>query len=246
MTAYLTMREPEYDAMMHALVAGWAKSRAGDEVSMTLGPGYAHCIFTHPIGKASRNRESFYWNCDNILLTSKDFHGENPHFLSVMGVKQVVQENLLTAGYQLLTRETQMYRDVSKKNPHIHDMVRRVVTCEEAEWYNGEKKNNFITNPQSLDHHIYDLYIRQNNIMTSHARAIHRGNYFIIDDVYTHPDYRRKGLASCLLSAINHEASLVNAKTLTLISSNAGIPVYLRNNFLQGQPLTLYSSPNPA
>lgn len=232
------------DETISSLVKGWAKSRAGEDVSIVFGSGFAHCIFKYPIGKSSRTRESFYWNCKDIIQDAKDFHGKNNHFLSVFSINEMVEKELLTAGYTFLVNETHMYRDVSRVNIQTDEIVRRVMNAEQAKWYNNQKKTNLIKNPESLDDNIYDFYIRDNNIMTAYARAIHSGQYFIIDDVHTHPEHRRKGLASYLLSAINRQALLANAKALTLISSDEGISLYLKSNFLKGQPLKVYSCQN--
>lgn len=54
-------------------------------------------------------------------------------------------------------------------------------------------------------------------------------------NVYTHPDYRRKGYASLLLQTIIDDAKERNVGVLNLLASDMGRPVYEKLGFL---PLT--------
>ncbi|MDE9483925.1 GNAT family N-acetyltransferase [Xenorhabdus bovienii] len=240
MSDNLFVDDTEKEAMILSLIAGWAKSRGGADVAVLREQGVAHCLFTCEIGKIPRKRESFYWNCENIADDALKFHGNQPHFLSVFGVSNETHERLLSENYKVIARETYMYRYLGAEEPAVNDTVIRVSTHEQADWYNNQKGTLF-TKPMHLnDPDIYDFYTEHEGIMTSHARAIRAGNCLVIDDVHTKPEYRRKGLATTLLSAITSVALLENLKALMLISSEEGVPLYLRENYQLGSSLTVY------
>ncbi|MDC9594778.1 GNAT family N-acetyltransferase [Xenorhabdus sp. IM139775] len=232
------------EAMILSLIAGWAKSRGGTDVSVLREHGAIHCLFAQAIGKIPRERESFYWNCEDIAGNAAKFHGNHPHFLSVFGVSNKTHERLLSENYKVISRETHMYKYLDAEEPTVNDAVIRVSTREQADWYNDQKGTLFIKPIHLSDPDMYDFYTEHKGIMTSHARAIRSGNYLVIDDVHTRPEYRRKGLAMTLLSAITSVALLRQFRALTLISSKAGVPLYLRDNYQSGPSLTVYSSSN--
>ncbi|MEQ1966505.1 GNAT family N-acetyltransferase [Xenorhabdus nematophila] len=234
----------EKEAMILSLISGWAKSRGDADVSVLREHGAVHCLFTHAIGKIPRERESFYWSCENIMDDASKFHGNQPHFLSVFGVSRKVHESLLSANYRVIAHETHMYRYLDTEEPAVNNTVIRVSTREQADWYNDQKGTLFIKPVHLSDPDVYDFYTEYEGIMTSHARAIRSGHYFVIDDVHTRPEYRRKGLATTLLSVITSVAILEKLRALTLISSKTGVPLYLRDNYQLGSSLTVYSSPD--
>ncbi|KLU15824.1 MULTISPECIES: GNAT family N-acetyltransferase [Xenorhabdus] len=234
----------EKEAMILSLIAGWAKSRGGVDVSVLREHGAVHCLFAHAIGKIPRERESFYWNCENIADDAAKFNGNQAHFLSIFGVSNKTHESLLAANYKVIAHETHMYRYLDAEEPAVNDTVIRVRTREQADWYNDQKGTLFIKPVHLNDPDVYDFYTEYEGIMTSHARAIRSGNYLVIDDVHTRPEYQRKGLATTLLSVITSVALLEKLRALTLISSKAGVPLYLHDNYQLGPSLTVYSSPD--
>ncbi|PHM23949.1 GNAT family N-acetyltransferase [Xenorhabdus budapestensis] len=230
----------EKEAMILSLIAGWTKSRGGIDASVLRGQGAAHCLFTHEIGKIPRKRESFYWNCENIADNALKFHGNQPHVLSIFGVSNETHRHLLSKGYKVMARETYMYRYLDAGEPVWNDTVIQIRTREQADWYNNQKGTLFIKPIHLNNPDIYDFYTEHEGIMTSHARAIRSGNYLVIDDVHTKPEYRRRGLATILLSTITSVALLEKLKALILISSEEGVSLYLRENYQLGSSLTVY------
>ncbi|WP_141696543.1 GNAT family N-acetyltransferase [Pseudomonas sp. S3E12] len=233
---------PERDAIMQALITGWAKSRGGSHVSVTHGSGISHCIFEYPIGKRARDRETFCWGGLELVDSVTEFHQSKHHFLSVFGIDVKTHERLLMKGYDIVARETHMYKSISKNAPSPCCAVNRVLSQEEADWYNAQKGSIFIQPEHIADPDVYDFYTRERGIMTSHARAIRVGTFLVVDDVQTHPDFRRKGLASYLLATITSVAQQNQMYALTLISSDEGLPLYSRDNYEKGLSLTVYSS----
>lgn len=59
------------------------------------------------------------------------------------------------------------------------------------------------------------------------------GQLGYVANMYTHPDFRRRGLASAILSRLEEEARLRGLSQLLLASSKWGRPVYERYGFCQ-------------
>lgn len=232
------------DALVQPLITGWARSRGGKNVTVVHEQGHTHCIFKTPIGGQSRDRESFYWNDSGIVESVRHFHQDRPHYLSVFGNETLSDATLVDAGYKLLVRELLMCRPVGKNLHSATIPVKRVRNTDEADWFNQQKGHEFIQSEHLNDDNIFDFYTCHGGVLTSCARAIHQNNFFIVDDVQTHPEYRRKGLASGILAKIAATASQAGAHTEILIASEGGIPLYLKEQFHPVAQLRVFSLKN--
>lgn len=232
--------EAHDDALLHTLISGWAKSRGGDDVNVVHGPGHTHCVFRSPPGGLSRDRESFYWHDPEIIESARRYHQGKHHYLSILGNDALPDAALAAAGYKLLAREMLMYRPVSAADSPVKVPVKRVHNTEEANWFNQQKGRSFILPGHINDSDVYDFYTCQDGLLTSYARAIHQNNLFVVDDVQTHPDHRRKGLASAMLAEIAGAASRAGASAEILIASQGGIPLYLREQYRAMAPLRVF------
>ena len=54
-------------------------------------------------------------------------------------------------------------------------------------------------------------------------------------NVYTYPEYRKKGIATKLIEEIIEEAIKINIKLIYLKSTNAGIKLYEKSGFTEGK-----------
>lgn len=230
------------DAMLQALISGWAKSRGGNDVSVTHQPGCSHCVFKLPIGVRSRDRESFYWHDGDNIASVRKFHKGKHHYLSILSTDALPEPQLTQAGYQFCLQELLMYRAIGTESYTTTIPVQRVQTAEEAEWYNRQRGFNVIRAEHLTDARMYDFYTRHHAQMSSYARAIHQDDWFIVDDVLTYPDHRRKGLASALIHTIAAAAQRAGAKGMILIASQTGIPLYEREKFSAVIPLRVYNA----
>lgn len=231
------------DAMLQALISGWAKSRGGNDVSVMHQSGCSHCVFKLPIGVRSRDRESFYWRADGDIALARKFHKGRHHYLSVLSTNALPDALLTAAGYQFCAQELLMYRAFAGTETFATTLpVQRVQTAEQAEWYNLQRGFKVIRPEHLNDVQVYDFYTRHHAQMSSYARAIQQDDWFIVDDVLTHPDHRRKGLASALLQEIAAAAQRAGAKGIILIASQTGIPLYERENFSAVVPTRVYSA----
>lgn len=228
------------DSLLHSLISGWAKSRAGDGVNLVHGVGHTHCVFRGAIGGQSRDRESFYWQGAELTESAIKYHEGKHHYLSIFGNEDLPDSAISAAGYKLLFNELLMLR--SDKHPPTKTKVpvKRVKDAKEAAWFNQQKGRIFILQDHLSDNGVYDFYTCNAGLLTSYARAIHQDNLFIVDDVQTHPDYRRKGLASAMLAEIAVAASHAGAHAQVLIASEGGIPLYLREQYEAVSPLRVF------
>lgn len=230
------------DSLLHTFISGWAKSRAGDSVNLVHCDGHTHCVFRTPIGGQSRNRESFYWYGSEIIESAKDYHEDKHHYLSIFSNEDLSNATVTNAGYKLLVNELLMVRSNKHPSTPAKVAVRRVQDAKEADWFNQQKGRTFILEDHIKDCGVYDFYTCNAGQLTSYARAIHQDHLFIVDDVYTHPDYRRQGLASALLAEIAIAASRVGAHAQVLIASEGGIPLYLREQYVAVSQLRVFES----
>ncbi|MGR7464316.1 GNAT family N-acetyltransferase [Klebsiella aerogenes] len=232
------------DDLVQPLITGWAKSRAGKDVTVIHEHGRTHCVFKTPIGGQSRDRESFYWENTDIIESARNFHQERQHFLSIFGNENLPDTVVSAAGYKLLVREMLMYRPVRKDLNSGETSVKRISHSDEADWFNQQKGHKFILPEHLDDNDVYDFYTCDGGVLTSCARAIHQNNFFVVDDVHTHPEYRRKGLASQILTEIATTAFQAGAYAEILIASEGGIPLYLKEHFLAVAPLRVFGINN--
>lgn len=232
------------DLLMQPLITGWAKSRGGKDVTVIHEHGHTHCVFKTPIGGQSRDRESFYWERTSIIESAYTFHQERKHYLSIFGNESLSDATLFAAGYKLLAVEMLMYRPVDKNLNSMGGGINRVQSPEEAEWFNQQKGRKFILTDHLNDHNVYDFYTCDDGVLTSCARAIHQDNFFVVDDVHTHPEYRRKGLASGILTEIAATAFRAGAHAEILIASEGGIPLYVKEQFRSISPLRVFGMTN--
>ncbi|QHE97954.1 GNAT family N-acetyltransferase [Pseudomonas cannabina pv. alisalensis] len=232
----------DLDNIMHGLITGWAKSRGGSGVSVEHASGISHCFFEYSIGKNARNRETFCWGTLNCIDSIIQFHKKKYHFLSVFDIDIETHKQLLLNGYKLVARETHMYKAIPDNVHSPNFSVKRVSSKEEADWYNSQKESSFIKPEHIVDPDVFDFYTRDRDIMTSSARAIRVGRFWVVDDVQTHPAFRRRGMASNLLVTITSFAQMDKTCILTLISSSEGLPLYVRDGYIKGLSLNVYSS----
>lgn len=235
----------QMEMMRQATIEGWALSRGGDEVTLSAFHGGVHCVFVHPTGVIPRNRESWYWQSKNILSSASQFHHDKPHFLSVYDVTPQTHQELLANNYSVVGRNLHMFRSPTAGEFSATCKVKCVTSQRKADWFNRQEgeiavRPDLLRNPQ-----VYDFYTEQDGLLTSRARAIHRGDYMVIDRVHTRENFERQGLASSLIAEIARLARKVNAFALTLIASEAGIPLYQHHHYLSGDSLTLYQSAGP-
>jgi ribosomal protein S18 acetylase RimI-like enzyme len=232
------------DALVQPLITGWAKSRGGKDVTVIHEHGHTHCVFKTPIGSQSRDRESFYWNAPSIVESVRNFHRERHHYLSVFGNENLSDATLTAAGYKLLVREMLMCRPVAAGLYSTAVSVKRVQGADEADWFNRQKGHKFILPEHLNNNEVFDFYTCDGGVLTSYARAIYQNHVFVVDDVQTHPEYRRKGLASGMLAEIAATASQAGAHFELLIASEGGVPLYLKEHFYPVAPLRVFSLKN--
>ncbi|MEZ2605022.1 GNAT family N-acetyltransferase [Kluyvera intermedia] len=232
------------DALVQPLITGWAKSRGGKDVKVIHEHGHTHCVFKTPVGGMSRDRESFYWRGPSIVKSAHSFHQDRHHYLSIFGNDTLSDTTLAAADYKLLVREMLMCRPVGTGLCSTTVSVKRVQNADEADWFNQQKGHKFILPEHLSDNDVFDFYTCHDGLLTSYARAIHQNNFFVVDDVQTHPEYRRRGLASGILAEIAVTASRVGAHTEILIASEGGVPLYLREQFHPIAPLRVFSLKN--
>lgn len=89
-----------------------------------------------------------------------------------------------------------------------------------------------MTEPELADPFIGYYFVEEVGICVCSARALHLpGDSVAVEPLLTHPNHRRRGLATSVMEAIASESLRHGASTLVVDASQGGIPLYLALGF---------------
>jgi GNAT superfamily N-acetyltransferase len=237
----------------NAFIKGWVRSRSGPNTTLSrLGP-LKHIRFDRPLGTPPLNDEFFAFRLepDEVVKLIQARYPNLPHWLTVLDSASAESQAAYEAhGYALRALEYLMVRSLNKPpftngapTTTNHVLVRRVETAGEADWFNAAKGSETVSEAKLLDPSINFYYIEIGEYIVARGRAILvDGRFVVIDDVFTHPDYRRRGLATALMVQMLTDALQAGARQSVLAASQAGRQLYQKLGYQDVAPLLVFIS----
>lgn len=237
----------------NAFIKGWVRSRSGPNTTLSsLGP-LKHIHFDRPLGAPPLSDEFFAFRVepDEVVNLIQARYPNLPHWLTVLdSASEESQASYETHGYSLRALEYLMVQPL-KKPPFMDGArtvtedvpVKRVETADEAGWFNAAKGAETVSEAKLLDPSINFYYIKSDDYIVARGRSILvDGRFVVIDDVFTHPDYRRRGLATALMVQILADAQHAGAHQSVLAASQTGRQLYQKLGYQDVAPLLIFIS----
>ncbi|KDM91628.1 GNAT family N-acetyltransferase [Photobacterium galatheae] len=233
-------------------VMGWSNSRRIGPVKLNQRQEGLLCSFSQPIGSTKRSHEMFIWDWASFspekLISEM---GSKLHFVSVFDANEAAKQKLASVGYQHLTNEKLMRLDLTRLQSvndqsvnHSSD-IEIAVQPAQIDWFNQQRQQNIIQHEQFKADQVQVYFIRKENVLASWARAIQVGQTVIIDDVQTHPEFRRQGLSKQIMRLIFRDAQQNACDQVLLAASELGQRLYSHLGFEVLSEIQVFSKSEP-
>jgi len=151
---------------------------------------------------------------------------------------------MIDNGYRLIT-DGEFFMSLALESTNkieASPIVNKANTINEFEWINSERNSDYLDFDNFNENDISIYYIRNKYNLLAWARLIHVNRTFIIDDVATVPEFRRKGLSELLIKTVISEAFMRKGDRIVLASTGVGRYLYEKVGFKVIFDMSVYKS----
>lgn len=241
--------------IMEDFLAMWCNARSHAQPSIHQIESLRHVRFAKPpaTGEQTRFDEFFLLDSerpDEVVDLVQHSIGTIPHWLTIFSSDPEVLKNKYTSfGYtsradKYLMRLPSLTPNKASEQPV--GLAQRVRSAQEAEWLNTAANTTVADPTRVQDSAIGYYYIQLDEQLAAYGLVSMLANGLAgLDRIHTAPAYRRRGLASMLLTTMHYAAAQEGCTTSILISTPVGRPLYQRFDYQDVSQVIVLESPDP-
>ncbi|XSG76993.1 GNAT family N-acetyltransferase [Herpetosiphon llansteffanensis] len=149
------------------------------------------------------------------------------------------------AGYRHSATEVLLTRSLNDvPAPDLRYSVAQATTIADMQWLNSHDpaKRAWITATRMHEPRLRHSFIQLDQQVVARVRVCQVDPcHSYVTNLYTAPDYRRRGIAQALMIAILQQAAALGERWSVLIASEAGLPLYQKLGYQQQAVLTVFA-----
>ncbi|NOK61845.1 MAG: hypothetical protein GFH27_549281n34 [Chloroflexi bacterium AL-W] len=249
-----SMQTPSLTRIIDDFLAMWCNARSHAQPSIHQIGAIRHVHFAKPpaTGKQTRFDEFFlshFERPDEVVALVQRTIGTTPHWLTVFSSNPIVLKNTY-ASFGYTSRADEYLMQLPSLTPteaseQPAGPVQRIHSTQEAEWLNTQAGTTVAEPTRVNDPTIGYYYIKLDEQLAAYGLVSMVANGLAgLDRIHTAPAYRRRGLASALLTAMHYDAAQQGSATSILISTPEGRPLYQRFGYQDVSYVTVLESPD--
>lgn len=211
-------------------IRGWVVCRSVPGTSLSTFQSIRHVHFGKPVG--GRTDEFFVFNlpAQKTVDVIHKYHPNMPHWLTVFSdnPKQTVSD-YQSLGYLFSHREYLMALNLSNFHPiRQPDYIKQILDREKAFAVNFHFAKEAINIDALAQPNLYQYCVIKSKLPVAYGRFSLVSEVACLDNIYTSPVHRGKGLGKSLVRTMLTCAKESGANRSILAASEMGQPMYLK------------------